>query len=269
MGLAIDTIGSWVTAGATNPKALAAGTPSTGDSFTVRNFVPPAGARLEAVLYNGSLATQMRVESPMFHDNVTGLTWSTPQSPAIFLLPKYTGQQLTAGDTLSVSHGTAAGASSVMGLVCYYDNLPGAAARLHSWGDISGIIKNLKTWQVTTTTNATVGQWTDTLINTTDKQFHAGSDYAILGFQTDVACAVVGVKGQETGNLRICGPGTGTTDWTSDYFVSMSERHGTPHIPVFNADNYGSFYVSTLHNVASVTVNVYVVAAELAHTITP
>lgn len=269
MGLAIDTVGSFVTAGATNPKALAAGIASTGDSFTVRNFTPPAMAKLEAILYNGTLATQLRVESPMFHDNVTGLTYSPDQAPAMFLLPKYVGQGLTAGDTLTVEHGAAAGSSSVLGLVNYYSDLPGAAARLHSWGDIQGIIKNLKTWQVAVTTNAAVGQWTDTVINVTDKQFHAGSDYAILGFQMDAPIAVVGVKGQETANLRVCGPGTGTTDWTSDYFVSMSERHGTPHIPVFNADNYGSFYVSTLHNVASVSANVYVVAAELAHTITP
>lgn len=269
MGLAIDTVGSSVTAGATNPKALANGTPSTGDSFVVRNFNAPAYARLEAILYDGTAKTQVRVESPMFHDNVSGLTFGPNETPAQFLLPRVTGQQLTAGDTLTVQHGCAAGTSSIVGLLNYYSDLPGASARLHMWGDIAGIVANIKAWEVDVTTSGTIGTWQDTAINATDKQFHAGHDYAILGFQVDTAVAIVGVKGQETGNLRVGCPGSSETLDISEYYVTMSDRHGTPHIPVFNADNAGVFYVSSLAKAASVATKVYVIAAELAHTITP
>lgn len=269
MGLAIDTVASFVTAGATNPKVLATPTVSPGDSLQVRNFQAPAYARLEAILYDGTAKQQLRVESPMFHDDVTGLTFGSGEEPAQFLLPRVTGQPLTPGDTLTVLQGAAAGSSSIVGLVNYYSDLPGAAARLHMWGDISGIIASIKSWEVDVTTSGTIGTWTDTAINANDSQFHAGHDYAILGFQVDTAVAIVGVKGQETGNLRIGCPGTVETLDISDYFVTMSERHGTPHIPVFNADNKGAFYVSAVAKSASVATKVYVIAAELQHTITP
>lgn len=269
MGVAIDTVGSFVTAGATNPKVLAAQTVSPGDSFTVRNFAPPAWGKLEAILAQAAAKTQVRVASPLFHDNVSGITYATSEQPAQFDIPLRVGQPLNPGDTLVVSGGAAAGASGVVALVNYYSDLPGAAARLHMWGDISGNIKSIKSWQVAVTSSATIGTWVDTPINTTDKQFHAGYDYAILGYVTDTALAAIGVKGQETSNLRVCGPGTTETLEISDYFVQQSVASNLPWIPVFNADNAPVFYVSCLANTASVAANIYVIAAELKNTITP
>lgn len=269
MGLAIDTVATFVTAGATNPKVLATPATAPGDSLMIRNFVPPAYAKLEAVFYDGTAKQQLRVESPMFHDAVTGLTFGSSETPSQFLLPRQVGQPLTPGDTLTVQQGAAAGSSSIVGLLNYYSDLPGASARLHMPGDIMGIIASIKTWEVDVTTSGTIGTWVDTAINTNDAQFHAGHDYAILGFDVDTAVAIVAVKGQETGNLRIGCPGTTETADISEYFIGMSERHNTPHIPVFNADNRGAFYVSAVAKAAGVATKVYVVAAELQHTITP
>lgn len=269
MGLAIDTVGLYLTNAATTAETLTAMTASSGDSLSVRNYNPPAYAKLEAVFAQGVSGDQLRITSPMLHDDVTGLTWGPVESPAQFLFPPVTGQMLYPSDTLVVKYGAAASASSIAALLNYYSDLPGASARLHMWGDIAGIIKAVKTWEVDLTTSATIGTWEDTAINTTDSQFHAGHDYAILGFTTDTALACIAVKGQETGNLRVGAPGTTDTLDISTYFVDMSAKHGTPHIPVFNADNKGSFYVSSLANTASVSAKVYVVAAELQHTITP
>lgn len=269
MPLAIDTVGLYLTNGTTVAETLTDVSVSSGDSLSVRNFVPPATARLEAVFVDGTSKDQTRILSPKFHDNVTGITYGPAEQPAQFLMPRVTGQMLTPSDTLVVKTGAAASSSSIVALLNYYSDLPGSAARLHMWGDISGLQKSYKTWEVDVTTSATIGTWEDTLINTTDSQFHAGSDYAILGFQLDTAVACVGVKGQETGNLRICAPGTTDTLDISEYFVTMSDRHGTPHIPVFNADNKGSFYVSTLAKTASVSTKVYVIAIELTHTVSP
>jgi len=269
MGLAIDTVGVYLTNAGTTAETLTDGTASPGDSLSVRNFQSPAYAKFEALFYNGPSGDQLRVKSPLFHDNVTGITYAPAEVPSQFLMPAQAGQQLYSSDTLSVQMGAAAGASSVAALLNYYSDLPGASARLHSWGDISGIIKAFKTWQVPVTTSATPGTWVDTAINNTASQFHAGYDYAILGFQLDTAIACVAVKGQETGNLRIGAPGTTDTLDISNYFVNLGNMHNTPHIPVFNADNAGSYYVSALDNAASTSLNVYVVAVELQHTISP
>ena len=141
---------------------------------------------------------------------------------------------------------------------------PGAVARLYSWADISGNVKSIKALEVDCVTSATIGQWSDTLITATENQLHARTDYAVLGYEASVAVVTVAIKGQETGNLRVGGPGPTSSFPTSDYFVQMSNMHGTPHIPVFNADNRNSVYVSTAANTASVATKVTLILAEMA-----
>lgn len=269
MGTYIDTIGSFITAGLTNPKALAAVTVSTGDSLQVRTFSAQGYAKLEALFYKGTAKAQTRVESPNMHDNVTGMTWGPNETPSLELLPQYVGQPLVTADTLTLLSGTAANTSAIAALSVYYYDPNAQGARLHSWGDISGIIKSVKPMEVDVIASANIGTWSDTAVNTTDKQLHAHTDYAVLGYETDTALACIGLKGQATVNLRVCGPGAATTVDISDWFVKMSERHNTPHIPVFNADNQGATYVSVLDNAASTAAKVYLILAELQNTITP
>lgn len=269
MGVYIDTIGSFVTAGATTPKALAAVTASPGDSFQVRSFSQQGWARLEEVFYQGTAKAQIRLTSPMFHDNVTGLTTASPEAAASFVLPREYGQPLVTGDTLALLSGCAAGASAITALLAYYSDPNGPVARLHSWGDIAGIIKSIKILEVDVTSSATIGSWSDTAVNTNDKQLHAHTDYAVLGYICDTPLAVVGIKGQATNNLRVCGPGYYGALETDSVFVDLTTDHGTPHIPVFNADNQGATYVSVLANTASVAAKVYLNLAELTQTISP
>lgn len=245
-------------------QPLTATTTATGDSATVRYFPTTSKARLETVCMQNSGPAAIQIKSPMFHDNVTGLTFQFNEHPSTYLLPQEVGQPLVPGDVLTVLMTAAATSDSVAVLCNYYENLPGASARLYSWGDISGNIKSIKACEVDCTTNATIGQWSDTLITTTENQLHARTDYAVLGYEAQTAVTTVAVKGQETGNLRVGGPGPTSSFPTSDYFVSMSNMHGTPHIPVFNADNRGSFYVSTAANTASVASKITLILAEMA-----
>lgn len=245
------------------PIGLTGATVAVGDSATVRYFPSTNPGYLEYVAAQASGTRQARVASPLLHDNSTGLTFSFSEQPTHFLLPKEVGQPVVAGDTLAVSINAAATSDSIAALGLYYTSLPGASARLFSWGDIAGIVKSVKAVQVAITTSATIGQWVDAAITVTEDQLHARSDYAILGYETDTALGVITVKGQETGNLRIGGPGPTSTLDTSDYFVRMTERHGRPHIPVFNADNRKAYYVSAAANTASVAANVTLILAEL------
>ena len=260
MGLAIDTVvGHVVNAGAT----VTAVTVASGDSLTVRSFGPGAYARLERVIRAGASSGIVQVRSPMFHDNVRGIRFTSAEDPTVLLLPPEVGQPLTSQDTLIAEMTGGTAETDLAALVVYYSNVLGTSARLHSWGDISGNVKSIKPLEVDCTASATIGTWVDTVATETENLLHANTDYAVLGYVTDVNCAVVGIKGQETGNLRICGPGTTVTDDTSDYFVKWSNRENTPHIPVINAANIGSVYASVVDSNASTAVKVQLILAEL------
>lgn len=265
--VALDTILIDVHNATAGAIGLTAATVAVGDSLTVRNFPQTAYGRLEALSVQASGVRQARIASPMLHDNVTGMTYSFAEEPAAYLFPQEIGQSLTSGDTLTAYLSAAATSDSVAALHVYYSELPGASARVRMWPDIAGIVKSIKAIQVAVTSSATIGAWSDTLITATENQLHARTDYAVLGYLTDVALLCVGVKGQETGNLRIAGPGPTSTLNMSHYFVDASNRHGTPHIPIFNADNRGSFYVSVAANTASVAANVTLICAELTQSV--
>lgn len=260
-GPAIDTIiGTKANPGA----AGGAVTMNTGDSNIIRSFAQTDMAWIERIIRAGAGAGRVRVTSPLLHDNVLGITFNSPENPTIFLTPRERGERVYPQDTLTIAITGGTNETDLAALVIYYTNLPGADARLHSWADIGPLIKHIKPQEVDVTNSATIGAWTDTVINGTDTQLHANTDYAVLGYVTDTNQSIIAVKGQETGNLRIGGPGTTTTDDTSDYFVVWSEREGTPHIPVINSANAGSIYVSTADVVASSTPKVSLVLAELS-----
>lgn len=257
---AVDTI----LGAATNPgatwTALAA---ANGDSYGVRSFPSSASAQLLQLGRDGATKGGVRVRSPRLHDNVTGINYETSETPTVLLLDNYFAQTLYATDTLleEVTGGTAE--SEIGWLSIWYSSLPGSDARLHAPGDIAGNIKNIKSFYTAVTASATIGQWSDTGITTTDNQLHANTDYAVLGYDTDVSLGVIGIKGQETGNLRICGPGTVQSYDTSSWFVFQSLKYAQPMIPVFNSNNRASVYVSVADKAASTAANVTLYLAEL------
>lgn len=264
MGTAIDTIGTFVTAGATNPTSLKTVTVSTGDSLQIRSFPATNQAWLESMITQTATKGKSRVTSPLMHDNVTGLTFASADVQSYYMMGRFVPQQLYPTDTLAAFASAAAGASGILALSVYYQNLPSSNARLAHYGDIVGSIRNIKGLEIDVTSSGTIGTWQDTVINTTDKQLHANTDYAVLGYDCDAALAVIGVKGNETGNLRVCGPAPGTSWATPDHFAVMSQITGRPHIPVFNSNNQGAYYVSCLANTTSVASKVYLILAELS-----
>lgn len=266
---AIDTIGFFATAGAASPfpTALAA---APGDSLSVRNFAAGQYAQVESLMYSAGGGQRVRLTSPNLHDNQTGITFEPAEVPAAFLLGAPFSIGLQANDQLTVQGGIAAAGTIAGALGVYYSQLPGIAARLHSWGDISGNIRNFKTVEVDLGAIA-VGAWTDTLVTATENQLHANRDYAVLGYQCSQALDVVGFKGSATGNLRVCGPGASSTLDITEYFVYMSEENNIPYIPVFNSDDRFAAYVSAFNHaaVAAQAAHVYLVLAELINTVSP
>lgn len=260
MGLGWDSISTYKV----NPGSSgAAVTIATGDSLTIRNFADTDEARLVAITRVGATSGFVQVKSPLMHDDVRGIEFTTAETPSTFLMPRDVGQKVYPSDTLSVTISGGTAETDLAVLSVFYNNLPGAAARLHPWSDIAGNIKNIKPLEVICNVSGTEGEWTDTVITTTEDLLHVNSDYAVLGYVADTALAAVGVKGQETGNLRVTGPSVTSVDDTSDYFIRMSQYHGLPMIPVFSGINKGSVYLSAVNDGATSAAILQLVLAEL------
>ena len=259
MGAAYETVQGNASSPSTTYTAL---TMATGDSLTVRNFPPQNPAYLLNILRHDATAGVSRLRSPLLHDNVKGIHLALSESPSLWGYPAPGIQALKPQDTLIAEVTGSASTLDVMGISIYYTNLPGSAARLHHFGDFKGMIKNIVTVEVAVTNSGTAGAWTDTVITTTDNLLHANTDYAVLGMYCDTAIGIIGLKGIDTGNLRMCMSGGTVTYAQSRYFEVLSNLSGLPCIPVFNSANAASTYVSTATLAASTTTNVTLVLAE-------
>lgn len=267
-GVAIDTVAF----GVTNPGAAPAAdntAVAAGDSKTVRNFAPTSRARLDWVSRQGVTAGFVGVKSPRLHDVSRGLQWILTETPAGVLMPRETGQPVYGADVLQIT--VSGGGAEIDGgaLAIYYYDMPGVSALLKSPGDVLPMVANIKPTEVDVPITAVANAWVDTAISTTENLLKANTYYAVLGYETDTAAAAVGVKGPETGNLRICGPGVLSGLTVADYFLEMSLRHTAPYIPVFNANNRANFFVSVNTIAVAGTVKVTLNLAELAQGFTP
>ena len=261
MGLGKDLVAGVVTeTGIGNFIAVVAG---SGDTFAVRALTPAGTAYLEDVIRHGTATGIVRVRSPLMHDDVQGIRALLPAGCQFIGGTQYFQQQLQALDVLILeSTGTNTNVD-VCALGIYYTDIAGISANLVMPGDIAGRIRNIVSVQVACTSSATIGNWADTLINATMDLLHANSQYAVLGYLTDVAVPAVAIRGIDVGNLRCGGPGLLMPDYTQWYFCDMSMNTGRPHIPVINANNKGGTFVSVLGLTASVAVNVSLIMAEL------
>lgn len=262
MGLAIDTVlVSAVNPGAGPTAFLPNG---SGDSLAVRNSNSARKAYLENIIRMGTTAGFLQVRSPMLHDNVQGIRITPAESPSIYSLPDEVDQVLQPQDLLVVEGSGGAAESDIGLLQIYYEDLPGIAARLHNYSEILPLIKSVKPVRVAVSSSATAGLWTDTLITTSENLLHANTDYAIVGYMSNAAFGAIAVKGAETGNLRIGGPGSTSEFATTDFFALMNTRNGRPWVPVVNSANAGGLFVSVCAATASVAGVVELILLELA-----
>lgn len=263
--VAIDTVLLDVHNTATTAAGLTAATAATGDSLGVRAFKENGRAYLENVYLQGASAPRrVRITSPRLHDTATGVSFQALESPTEFLVAAELQQELYSADTLTVQMDAAASSDTVAGLSIYYTDLPGISADLRTWDQIKGRIICLKPVEVDCTSNATIGQWTDTLITATENQLKANYEYAVLGFEGSAAMAMIGIKGVCTGNLRVCIPGASPTLRLTDYYIFQSQQGNRPYIPVFQANDRAATYVSVAANTASAQDNVFMICAQLA-----
>lgn len=262
MGVSIDTVAFY----SANPGAgPTVATMAPGDSATIRANNPSGTILLDEVLHQGATEGYVQVRSPRLHDNVRGIRITPSETPLAAGLPWDVGQPLFPQDTLVIELSGGTAETDCGALVVYYSDLSGSEARLHMPADVLPLLEHFVYVEVDFNTAATAGQWADTAINTTEDLLKANRDYAVLGFITDVAVCALGVKGTDTGNYRVCGPGALRSEVTSRYFVWQSEKTGRPYIPVINSANKSNTFLSCQAATANTAVKGQLALALLSH----
>jgi hypothetical protein len=92
-------------------------------------------------------------------------------------------------------------------------------------------------------------------------------DYALLGYECSTTGSSIGIRGADTGNLRVGGPLINRPDLTESWFVALDQSSALPCIPVFNAANTGAILIDVTAQGLTTTFTVSLHLAELAHSI--
>jgi len=253
---------------ATAPGAGAAMAAVAGDSLRIRDS---DYAQLLDVNINYQVAGQLRITSPLIHDNLVGLTIRTGTGGAGVglrsghLLPA--PQRLTPQDTLSVQAiGSAVAGDVEVGMLqIFYENLAGICGNLIYPKDLMDRVEDVFMPRVTIT-GAGAG-WTGNIaITALDDQLKANREYAWIGLTSQGSignlCAV-GMISPDWGNLRIACPLLTNAVEPANYFRKLSDQMMMPLIPVFNASQKDNVILSVLGNENAATANLSLVLALL------
>jgi hypothetical protein len=237
MGKGMQVVSGFVTAPSTTFTAWTMG---SGDSLSVRNTPEGNPIHLLNMWADNQAAGFLRVRSALLHDNVIGITAGILASEVQPLMPMGLGQILKPQDLLTVEQTGSATASDIESgsLLVYYDELPGADARLATYDQIRNRIESYM-YVTNTLASGTAGGYSgEEAINAEVDQWKANRDYALLGYLNGVECCTLGWRGPDTSNLRVGGPGTETfRDITGNWFVTLSMATGKACIPIINAAN--------------------------------
>lgn len=264
MGKALELLSGRATAPGATFTAL---TMAAGNSAQIRNAPFDSKILLTSMWAFNNAAGIFRVRSPKLHDNVQGIRQRiTATDPGQVWVPG-NRQRLVAQDTLILEiTGSAVGGQIEQGqLLIYYDNLPGNDARLIDPDELMRRSVNVLTNEVAITPGVAGGYSGQVAINSTFDLLKANTDYAILGYSVDAACAAVRVVGPDIANLGVGGPGMVTARWVTErWFYHLSQQNQMPLIPVINSANKGGTLVDIVQNQAGAAVNVSLFLNELA-----
>jgi hypothetical protein len=256
MGLALDMQG--YTSTSTGAGNFIAATSLTGSIANIRNFASTDTAKLVGFSRKGATAGTGRIRSALMHDDVNAIRARALAADPSNKIPHWFPNYMYSQDSPIVDGDGTNAEVEAYTISVFYSNLPGAAARLHSPGDVLPLIQQILIQQVTITAVVPPGTAT-ALLTSLYNNTKANRDYAVLGFINDAPLAGVGIQGADTGNL-VAGFGCEADHFKSrDLFVRNSQEFGLPLIPVLNAANFPSTNLVVMNDIAAASTNVGVV----------
>ena len=264
MGRALELISGRVTA----PGAVITALTMNGtDTATVRFAAIDSDVRLLQYWARNQVAGISRIRSPRLHDNVQGIRERIPAASPIPLMPRGAWQKLIPQDalTLELSGSAVAGQIEHLALLLYYANLPGIDAAMIAPDELMRRAVNEFTVETNNAPGVT-GDYTGSLaLNANFDLLKANTPYALIGYAVDAQATAITVKGPDTGNVRVGGPGNlQLRHITKEWFLRHSLLLGLPLIPVINSANKAGTFVEVVQDQAGGAVNVTLHMAELS-----
>jgi len=247
-GQALELIGASGTAIGATIAALAA---VTGDSLAVRSSPPERLTRLIQAWTDVQVAGTARIRSPRMHDNVQGMRFDTIISDLYPLMPWGMTQRVYPNDVLSVDLAGSAVAGDIeyVLMMLLYEDLGGANAHFIAPDELMRRAINLSNVENTIATGTTAAWTGSEAINAEFDQFHAGGQYALVGYLVDTEASAIAWRGPDTSNYRVGGPGIETDrSVTQDWFLRLSRALGVPLIPVISAENKAGTSIDTIQD---------------------
>lgn len=253
---------------ATAPSTTLTGlTMNAGNSLTVRSAGEGSRVRLLQAWTDVQAAGVFRVKSPRMHDNVQGIRYTTVASDLAQLLPDGGPELLYPQDVLTaeLSGSATAGDIETAAMLLYYDDLPGASARLETFDAILPRIVHTVTIENTLSLGTAGGYSGEEALNAEFSLLRANTDYALLGYVCSAECAAVRWRGVDTGNLGVGGPGDDSRRQdTRSWFVNLSRAFGAPCIPILNSANVAGVLIDGVQDENGTDVTVNTILAELS-----
>lgn len=236
-GPALDTVTGQGTAISATISALTA---AVGDSLAIKFSPIEKMARILSFWSDVQVAGTGRIRSARLHDNVSGIRFDTIIGDLRPYMPWGVSQRVYANDVLNVELGgsAVAGDLEVIVMLIYYEDLPGISARFIAPDELRRRGGNILYGENTLSTGTSGSYQGGEAINIEIDQFHAGGQYALVGYLCDTEMGAICWRGPDTGNLRVSGPGEETErELTADWFIRLSTAYGLPLIPVISAEN--------------------------------
>lgn len=166
----------------------------------------------------------------------------------------------------TISGGAVAGDVETVVMLNEYDELNGLGdQQLISWAELQKRTVNV------TTMDATIAAAVGPAFATSEETIFADSDllkanskYAIIGYRVRQECAAVYIKGPDTANVRVGGPGNDLQgEITSQWFAMLSRAYDRPMIPVIDTGNKGNTFVGVHADENAGNINVSFILALL------
>jgi hypothetical protein len=247
-GAALDVVTAMGTAITATISPLAA---APGDSLAVKNSPLDAQSKIHTFWGDVQVAGTGRIRSARLHDNVQGMRFDTIIGDLKPYMPWGVAQRVYANDVLSIELAGSAVAGDIesISLLLYYPDLPGIAARFIGPDELKSKGGNITMVENTIATGTAGGYSGGEAINVEQDQFHAGRQYALVGYLCDTETTTIAWRGPDTGNLRVGGPGEETErEMTADWFRRLSAAFGLPLIPVISAENKAATLIDAVQD---------------------
>lgn len=251
MPLALRAIAGYVT----NPSTtLTTWTMATNDAATVQNFTSGRAYLINMWGQNVTAGLQ-QVTSPRLHDTSRGIRYSILASNSIPPWQMGQKQPLFAQDLLVPQQTGEASGVDAGCMLQWFSDLGGSDARLVMPDSVASRIEQLVTVETTHTIGSTAGDWSGSVaLNSGSALLRANRDYVLLGFTTNTAVCSIGIRGPDTGQQRMAGPGTTDRNTTQSWYERLSQWTNLPCCCIINAANQGATFVDLQSTATSGTV---------------